>query len=207
MNKRILTIMITSAFMLMSFAGCGNTNTDNAVKNQMNNAANDVKDGVEDIGDDVKNGAEDLTEDLTGSNSNENAKQNTPVNPYQFDYNGMYRQYTNNNTGYYNSSETYKYKQEGNGVYTEIKKISGIEDVKIAIIDDKAYCAVKTKTGSSSLSNEKKAKISTLVKQKYSQVKNVYFSDKVEHYNSLANAIKNGLDDISDDILNLFEVK
>ena len=207
MNKKTLIAMIVSAFMLTSFVGCGNSNTDNAVKNQMNNAANDVKDEVENIGDDVKKGAEDLTEDLIDSDSSNGVKNNNGVNPYQFDYNGMYRQYTNNNTGYYNSSESYKYKQEGNGVYTSVKKISGIEDVKIAIIGNKAYCAVKTKTGSSSLSDEKKAKISTLIKEKYPQVKNVYFSDKVEHYNSLTNAIKQGLDNITDDLLNLFELK
>ncbi|MGN8912899.1 YhcN/YlaJ family sporulation lipoprotein [Anaerofustis butyriciformans] len=207
MNKKTLMVMIISAFMLTSFVGCGNSNTDNAVKNQMNNAANDVKDSAENIGNDVKNGAENLTEDLTGNNSSESVKNNNGINPYQFDYNGMYREYTNNDSGYYESSESYKYKQEGDGVYTSVKKISGIEDVKIALIGEKAYCAVKTKTGSSSLSDEKKGKISTLIKEKYPQVKNVYFSDKVEHYNSLSNAIKQGLDNITDDILNLFELK
>lgn len=207
MNKKTLMVMIISAFMLTSFVGCGNSNTDNAVKNQMNNAANDVKDSAENIGNDVKNGAENLTEDLTGNNSSESVKNNNGINPYRFDYNGMYREYTNNDSGYYESSESYKYKQEGDGVYTSVKKISGIEDVKIALIGEKAYCAVKTKTGSSSLSNEKKGKISTLIKEKYPQVKNVYFSDKVEHYNSLSNAIKQGLDNITDNILNLFALK
>ena len=99
MNKKTLMVMIISAFMLTSFVGCGNSNTDNAVKNQMNNAANDVKDSAENIGNDVKNGAENLTEDLTGNNSSESVKNNNGINPYRFDYNGSVAYVSNKYVG------------------------------------------------------------------------------------------------------------
>lgn len=217
MNKKFMTIMLSSILMFTVFTGCGN-NTDNTVKSQMDNASNDVKNGVENIGDDVKNGAEDLGNDVrNGANDlandidgNAKGSKDNVLNkdysliPYQFDYSGNYRQYTNNNSGYYSSSESYKNKQEGTAVYDSVKKISGIEDVKIAIIGEKAYCAVKTKTSANSLSSEKKARINNLIKAKYPQVKNVYFSDKVKGYTSLANSIENGLRNVTDDVLHLF---
>lgn len=206
MKKNIVTIFI-ALMMLLSVSACSG-NSSGTVKNQLTKDTNEVKDSIEDVTDDIKNRSEDIVEDIDGEKNNDSVKNNdSSLIPYQFDYNGLYRQYSNNNSGYYESSETYKYKQEGDSVYDDIKSISGIEDVKIAIIDKRAYCALKTNTGSFNISDEKKAEIGNMIKLKYPQVKNVYFSQKTQGFNSLKNAIDKGLDNITDDLLNLFESK
>ena len=216
MNKKIMTITLASFMMLSTFAGCGNVGNTDTTKNNGNaveNAADDVKNGAENIGNDVRNGVDNAADDVRNgaenvTDGNDNVTKNaSSLTPYQFDYSGMYRQYTSNDTGYYNSSSTAKHKQEGNAAYSEIKKISGISDVKVVIIDNKAYCGVKTEAGANSLSTKKKAKIGNIIKEKYPQVKNVYFSDKVNGYTSLVNVIGNDLRDITDDVLNLFDIR
>jgi len=203
MNKKLLTMTLASFMMLALFTGCGSAgNVTNDADNAVKNAADDVKNGVEDIGSDVEQGVDDMT-DGTGSVRNNNSS----LTPYQFDYSGMYRQYTSNDTGYYNSSSSAKYKQEGNAAYSNIKRISGINDVKIIVIGNKAYCAVKTEAGANSLSSSKKAKIGNIIKEKYPQVKHVYFSDRINGYTSLVNVLANDLRDITDDVLNLFDLR
>ena len=215
MNKKIMTITLASFMMLSTFAGCGNVSNDTNTKkgNAIENAADDVKNGAENIGNDVKNGVDNAADDVRNgaekvTDGNDNVTKNdSSLTPYQFDYSGMYRQYTSNDTGYYNSSSSAKNKQEGNAAYNDIKKISGIDDVKVVIIDNRAYCGVKTEANANSLSTKKKAKIGNIIKERYPQVKNVYFSDKVNGYTSLVNVIGNDLKDITDDVLNLFDIR
>lgn len=177
-NNKILGVMLSSFFALMMFAGCtaGNTGMNGSTTQYNNSATNSA-----------------------GSNYNSSMG-------YKFNYSGLYREYSPNPTGYYETSVSAKSKQEGDAAYSLIKKISGIEDVKIAIINDKAYCAVKTSDSAKSLQTKKKARINNIIKIKYPQVKYVYFSDKVKHYESLGTIIGNGLEDVKNDVLNLFEM-
>lgn len=181
MNKKIIALMMSCA-LVFGFFGCGtdtNTTKNNANTNYNNSTLND---DMEDMGS--------TTVD--------------PTYPYNFDYNGNYRSNVNSNIGYINATGHDYY--EGTDVYTKIKRMKKVDDVKIVIRDRHAYVGVKTRNNKK-LTEVERRRIKTIIKRRYSRVRNVYFSRDRKGYSTLGDRIENGLTDITDDVLNLFDLR
>lgn len=185
MNKKFIAFMMSCAMMFGVF-GCSGTTKYNAdaTKNNSNiNNNSSVDTDLKDMG----SAAAD------------------PTYPYSFDYSGNYRSNTHQNIGY-NIVPTKKDYYEGTDVYTSIRRMKNIEDVKVIIRDRNAYVGIKTNKNKTLTQNQRR-RIKTIIKKKYSRVRNVYFSRDRKGYATLGDRIENGLVDITDDVLSLFDLR
>lgn len=185
MNKKIIAFTIACSLMFGVF-GCSNATKYNAdtTKNNSNTNNNST---------------------LTGDLENMESSTVDPTYPYNFDYSGNYRGDTHQNIGY-NIVPTTKDYYEGTDAYTSIRRMKNIEDVKIIIKDRKAYVGIKTNKNRK-LTQTQRKRIRTIIKKKYSRVRYVYFSNDVKGYSTLGDRIENGLVDITDDVLGLFDLR
>lgn len=203
MKKKSFILLSTALTLMIAFAGC--TSSDNNTNKNLS-AKDKYRSGYFTVNDRYANDKNSVG--ITDDNSNvmpQNPNGNNINNGYGYyngynGYNGYNATIDNNIIDNNTTDNMYGVSEE---IYNKMTDIENIDDARVYVKGSDAYCALKTKN-SKELSTANKNKIRELIKEKYKNVKNVYFSYDESALEKLGDFLKRGADDLDTTLKDMF---